>query len=122
MSNTQTHEIIKTDMYGFKITISNPEELLSKFDKLDSYLGNPALYELDHNPGLSTSSRSTITAFYEDFSDLVKVAYSILNGENKIKNQDNHIDVTKGYKLVKENDSSKYLVDSFDSSSYLRLM
>ena len=122
MSNTQTYEIIKTDMYGFKVTISNPEELLSEFDKLDSYLGNPALYEFDHNPGLSTSSRSTVTAFYEDSSDAIKVAHSILNGENKIKSQNNYIDVTQGYKLVKETDSSKCLVDSFNSSRYLRLM
>ena len=122
MSNTQTHEIIKTDMYGFTITVSNPEELLLEFDKLDSYLGNPELYEFDHNPGLSDTSRSTISAFYEDFSKMIKVAYLILNGENRVKNQDNYIDVIKGYKLVKENDSSRCLVDSFNSSSYLRLM
>lgn len=121
MLNTQTHQVIKTDMYGFKITISNPEELLSEFERLDSYLGNPTLYEFDHNPGLSTSSRSTITAFYEDFSTMVKVAHLILNGESKIKNQDNYIDVTKGYKLIVENNSSKYLVDSFNSFKFLRL-
>lgn len=122
MLNTQTHKIVKTDVYGFIITVSNPEELLLEFDKLDSYLGNPILCELDHNPGLSTSSRSTITAFYEDFSVMIKVAYLILNGESKIKNQDNYIDITKGYKLLKENNSSKFLVDSFNSSRCLRLM
>lgn len=122
MSNTQTHQVIKTDMYGFTITVSNPEELLPISDKLNSYLGNPTLYEFDYNPGLSTCSRSTVTAFYEDFSKIVRVAYSILNRGNRIKNQDNYIDVTKGYKLVIENDTSQYLIDSFNSSRYLRLM